>query len=80
MKRFNLSLPAAFARKARSIGKKAGAVGTGVLVSGAAMASTPSTDIITAINAGKADAILVAVAVVIALWAIWSVYLMRRKG
>lgn len=49
---------------------------------GSAMATTPtaSDDILAAIQAGQADAVKIAVGVVIALWAIWAIYLMRRKG
>ena len=53
-----------------------------MLAPGFAMATTPTNadTIVTAIEGSQADAIKIAVAVVVALWAIWGVYLMRRKG
>lgn len=49
---------------------------------GLALATTPTTadNVVTQIAASQADAIKIAVAVVLALWAIWGIYLMRRKG
>lgn len=70
------------ANKARN---KASAVFTAcmlaLLTPFAAMAQTTPVDTVkAAITAGQADAIEIAVAVVVALWAIWAIYLMRRKG
>ena len=51
------------------------------LLPGMAMATTTTADtVVTQIGASQADAIKIAVAVVLALWAIWGIYLMRRKG
>lgn len=68
----------------RTFRQRASAVGLGLFASlygfAAMAATTPVQDVTSAIDAGKADAITIAVAVVVTLWAIWSIYLMRRKG
>lgn len=73
-----------FRRKGSSLKAQLTALMLGMVASFygfAAMASTtPVDEVKAAINSGKADAIAIAVVVVITLWAIWSVYLMRRKG
>lgn len=83
MNKLNKSLPAEFARRAKSVAARAGTAVAGLAFGGMALAQTdpsPAEQVVTAINGGKTDAILIATTVVLALWAIWSIYLLRRKG
>lgn len=82
MNKLNKSLPAEFARRAKKVAAKAGTAVVALGYGGMALAQTdtPAEQVVTAINAGKTDAVLIATTVVLALWAIWSIYLLRRKG
>lgn len=81
MNMLNKSLPAEFSRRAKKVAVRAGSAAVGLTYGGMALAQdTPATQVVTAINAGKTDAVLIATTVVLALWAIWSIYLLRRKG
>lgn len=82
MNKFNKSLSAEFARRAKSVAARAGTAVAGLAYGGMALAqtATPAEQVVTEINAGKTDALLIATTVVLALWAIWSIYLLRRKG
>lgn len=66
---------------ARKYAGRTAAAATGLVVAGSASAATTPVDqVLASITAGQADAIKIAVGVVVALWAIWGIYLMRRKG
>jgi hypothetical protein len=60
---------------------KQGLLSTALVLSPfAAMAQDPSSDIVAQINVGKGYGIAAATAMVIAVWAITSVYMAKRKG
>lgn len=54
-----------------------------MVFSGAAMATEPTSpvdQIVAKIEAAGADGVLLATSVVLALWGIWAIYLLRRRG